>query len=132
VQNQHGIDFLKHEKEQRKVRGDDPETTLFTNLHDVYVGLSGQTGISNDGPLHRFANTCTKLIDESIILPAPVVEESAKAASNTTSIFPLEPDPKACCVRCGAVIPGYGAHRDGGRRRTVGSIGGKATVIRAI
>jgi hypothetical protein len=68
---QHGIDFLKHEKEQRKLRGDDPETTLFMNLHDVYVGLSGQTGISNDGPLHRFANTCTKLIDESIILPQP-------------------------------------------------------------
>jgi hypothetical protein len=68
---QHGIDFLKHEKEQRKVRGDDPETTLFMNLHDVYVGLSGQTGISNDGPLHRFANTCTKLIDASIVLPQP-------------------------------------------------------------
>jgi hypothetical protein len=41
--------------------------------------------------------------------PAPVIEESAKAASNTTSIFPLEPDPKACCVRCGVVIPGNGA-----------------------
>jgi len=39
-------------------------------------------------------------------------------------------------VRCGVVIPGYGAHRDGerrcGRRSTVGSIGGRAAVIRAI
>src|SRR5262245_2430287 len=43
---QHGIDFLKNEKEQRKVRGDDPETTLFMDLRDVYVGLSGRTGIS--------------------------------------------------------------------------------------
>jgi hypothetical protein len=45
VQNQHEIDFLKHEKEQRKVRGDDPETTLFTNLHDVpaLFGTSGAT-----------------------------------------------------------------------------------------
>jgi hypothetical protein len=68
---QHGIDFLKHEKEQRKVRRDDPETTLFMDLRDVYVGLNGKTGISNDGPLHRFANACTKLIDKSIILPQP-------------------------------------------------------------
>ena len=68
---QHGIDFLKNEKEQRKVRGDDPETTLFMDLRDVYVGLSGRTGISEAGPLLRFANACTKLIDESIILPQP-------------------------------------------------------------
>jgi hypothetical protein len=66
---QHGIDFLKND--QRKVRGDDPETTLFMDLRDVYVGLSGRTGISEDGPLLRFANACTKLIDESIILPQP-------------------------------------------------------------
>jgi hypothetical protein len=65
------IDFLKNEKEQRKVRGDDPETTLFMGLRDVYVSLSGKTGISDDGPLHRFANACTKLIDVSIILPQP-------------------------------------------------------------
>ena len=68
---QHGIDFLKNEKEQRKVRGDDPETALFMDLRDVYVGLSGRTGISEDGPLLRFANACAKLIDESIILPQP-------------------------------------------------------------
>jgi hypothetical protein len=66
-----GIDFLKNEREQRKVRGDDPETTLFMGLRDVYVSLSGKTGISDDGPLHRFANACTKLIDVSIILPQP-------------------------------------------------------------
>jgi hypothetical protein len=41
------------------------------DLRDVYVGLSGRTGISGDGPLLRFANACTKLIDESIILPQP-------------------------------------------------------------
>ena len=68
---QHGIDFLKNEKEQRKVRGDDPETTLFMGLRDVYVSLSGKTGISDDGPLHRFANACVKLIDVSISLPQP-------------------------------------------------------------
>jgi len=66
-----GIDFLKNERQQRKVRGDDPETTLFMGLRDVYVSLSGKTGISDDGPLHRFANACTKLIDVSIILPQP-------------------------------------------------------------
>jgi hypothetical protein len=53
---QHGIEFLKHEREKRKVRGDDPETTLFMGLRDVYVSLSGKTGISDNGPLHRFAN----------------------------------------------------------------------------
>jgi hypothetical protein len=68
---QRGIDFLKSEKEQRKVRRDNPETALFMNLRDVYVGLSGKTGISDDGPLHRFATACTKLIDESIVLPQP-------------------------------------------------------------
>ena len=68
---EYGIDFLKNEKEQRKVRGDDPETTLFMGLRDVYVSLSGKTGISDDGPLHRFANACTKLIDVSISLPQP-------------------------------------------------------------
>ena len=68
---EHGIDFLKNEKEQRKVRFEDPETTLFMNLRDVYVGLSGKTGISDDGPLHRFANACTKLVDVSISLPQP-------------------------------------------------------------
>jgi hypothetical protein len=83
---QHGIDFLKHEKEQRKVRRDDPETTLFMDLRDVYVGLSGKTGISIDGPLHRFANACTKLIDKSIILPQPqslrkALKRRAKAPS---------------------------------------------------
>ena len=66
---EHGIDFLKNEKEQRKIRRDDPETTLFMNLRDVYVGLTGRTGISEDGPLQRFANACAKLIDESIVLP---------------------------------------------------------------
>jgi len=78
--------FLKHEKEQRKVRRDDPETTLFMDLRDVYVGLSGKTGISDDGPPHRFANACTKLIDKSIILPQPqslrkALKRRAKAPS---------------------------------------------------
>ena len=68
---EYSIDFLKNEKEQRKVRGDDPETTLFMGLRDVYVSFSGKTGISDDGPLHRFANACTKLIDVSISLPQP-------------------------------------------------------------
>src|SRR5882672_1318784 len=81
-----GIDFLKHEKEQRKVRRDDPETTLFMDLRDVYVGLSGKTGISEDGPLQRFATACTKLIDKSIILPQPqslrkALKRRAKAPS---------------------------------------------------
>lgn len=68
---QQGIDFLRNEREQRKVRADDPETTLYVDLRDVYVGLSGRTGISEGGPLHRFATACAKLIDESIILPQP-------------------------------------------------------------
>ena len=66
---QRGIDFLKNEREQRKVRGDDPETTLYMDLRDVYVWLSGRTGISEDGPLHRFATACANLIDANIILP---------------------------------------------------------------
>jgi hypothetical protein len=68
---QNGIDFLKNEKEQRKIRRDDPETILFMDLRDIYVGLGGKKGISDDGPLHRFAKTCTKLIDESVVLPQP-------------------------------------------------------------
>ena len=81
-----GIDFLKHEKEQRKVRRDDPETALFMDLRDVYVGLTGKAGISEDGPLHRFAKACTKIIDEGIILPQPqslrkALKRRAKAPS---------------------------------------------------
>jgi hypothetical protein len=68
---QHGIVFLKNEKELRKVRGDDPETALFMDLRDLYVGLSGKTGISDHGPLHRFATACAKLIDQNIVLPQP-------------------------------------------------------------
>jgi hypothetical protein len=67
----HGVDFVKKAKEERKVRGDDLETILFMDLRDLYVALTGKTGISEDGPLHRFAKTCTKLIDESIVLPQP-------------------------------------------------------------
>ena len=66
---QRGLVFLKTEKEQRKVRGDDPETILFMDLRDIYVGLSGKTGISEDGPLHRSATACANLIDANIILP---------------------------------------------------------------
>jgi hypothetical protein len=55
-------------------------------LRDVYVSLSGKTGISDDGPLHRFANACTKLIDVSISLPQPqslrkALKRRAKAPS---------------------------------------------------
>jgi hypothetical protein len=64
------------------------------------------------------------------------IETELFLCSSVTTSNHLEPDPKVCCVRCGVVIPGYGAHRDGerrcGRRSTVGSIGGRATVIRAI
>jgi hypothetical protein len=33
---QHGVDFLKNEKEQRKIGRDDPETILFMDLRDIY------------------------------------------------------------------------------------------------
>ena len=33
---QHGMEFLKHEREKRKVRGDDSETILF--IHDRIAG----------------------------------------------------------------------------------------------
>jgi hypothetical protein len=49
------------------------------NLRDVYVGLSGKTGISNDGPLHRFANACTRLID--VIDPGAEANSAAMAAA---------------------------------------------------
>jgi hypothetical protein len=85
---EYGIDFLKYEKEKRKVRGDDPETTLFVNLRDVYVGLSGKTGISDNGPLHRFANACTKLIDVNIILPQPQsLRKALKRRATAPSYF---------------------------------------------
>jgi hypothetical protein len=83
-----GIDFLKHEKILRKVRRDDPETALFMDLRDVYVGLTGKTGISDDGPLHRFAKTCTKLIDESIVLPQPQsLRKALKRRATAPSYF---------------------------------------------
>jgi len=85
---QHGIDFLKNEKKQRKVRGDDPETTLFMDLRDVYVGLSGNMGISDDGPLHRFGTACAKLIDKSIILPQPQsLRKALKRRATAPSYF---------------------------------------------
>jgi hypothetical protein len=85
------IDFLKHEKGRRKVRGDDPETMLFTHLRDVYVGLSGKTGISDNGPLHRFATACTKVIDERIVLPQPQsLRKALKRRSTAPSYFRLK------------------------------------------
>jgi hypothetical protein len=85
---EYGIDFLKIEKEQRKVRGDDPETTLFIDLRDVYVGLTGKTGISEDGPLHRFATACTKLIDPNIVLPqAQSLRKALKRRAKAPSYF---------------------------------------------
>jgi hypothetical protein len=66
---QRAIDFLEYEKEQRKRRGDDAETTLFIDLRNIYLGLGGKPGISDDGPLYRFAKACAELIDQSIILP---------------------------------------------------------------
>ena len=83
-----GIDFLKNEREQRKVRGDDPETTLYMDLRDVYVGLSGRTGISEDGPLHRFATACANLIDANIILPqAQSLRKALKRRAKAPHIF---------------------------------------------
>jgi hypothetical protein len=85
---QHGIEFLKHEREKRKVRGDDPETVLFMDLRDIYVGLSGKTGISEDGPLHRFATACTKLIDPNIFLPqAQSLRKALKRRAKAPSYF---------------------------------------------
>ena len=85
---QNGIGFLKHEREQRKVRGDDPETTLYMDLRDVYVGLSGRTGISEDGPLHRFATACANLIDANIILPqAQSLRKALKRRAKAPHIF---------------------------------------------
>jgi hypothetical protein len=85
---QHGIDFLQNERDQRRVRGDDPETTLFIDLRDVYVGLTGKTGISEDGPLHRFATACTKLIDPNIFLPqAQSLRKALKRRAKAPSYF---------------------------------------------
>ena len=33
---EYGIDFVKNEREKRKVRRDDPETILFMDLRDIY------------------------------------------------------------------------------------------------
>ena len=78
---EYGIDFLKNEKEQRKVRRD-------VGLRDVYVSLSGKMGISDDGPLHRFANACTKLIDASIVLPQPQsLRKALKRRATAPSYF---------------------------------------------
>jgi len=88
---QQAIDFLKHEKGRRRVRGDDPETMLFMDLRDVYVGLSGNTGISEDGPLHRFANACAKLIDVTITLPqAQSLRKALKRRATAPSNFLLQ------------------------------------------
>jgi hypothetical protein len=85
---QHGIDFLQNERDQRRLRGDDPETTLFIDLRDVYVGLTGKTGISEDGPLHRFATACTKLIDPDIVLPqAQSLRKALKRRAKAPSYF---------------------------------------------
>ena len=70
------------------MRGDDPETTLYMDLRDVYVGLSGRTGISEDGPLHRFATACVNLIDENIILPqAQSLRKALKRRAKAPDIF---------------------------------------------
>jgi hypothetical protein len=85
------IEFLKHEKGRRKVRGDDPETKLFMDLRDIYVGLSGNTGISEDGPLHRFAHACAKLIDVTITLPqAQSLRKALKRRATAPSNFRLQ------------------------------------------
>jgi hypothetical protein len=85
---QHGIYFLRNERNQRRLRGDDAETTLFMDLRDVYVGLSGKTGISENGPLHRFATACIKLIDPDIVLPqAQSLRKALKRRAKAPSYF---------------------------------------------
>ena len=85
---QHGIDFIHSEKERRKVRGDNPETTLYIDLRDVYFGLSGKTGISDAGPLHRFADACARLIDPNIVLPqAQSLRKALKRRAKAPAYF---------------------------------------------
>jgi hypothetical protein len=59
--------FIKYVKNQR--RGTDVETILFAKLRNIYVELGGKPSISEDGPLHRFAQQCAALIDADIVLP---------------------------------------------------------------
>jgi hypothetical protein len=61
---------------------------LFMDLRDVYVSLSGNTGISENGPLHRFAKECTKLIDLTIVLPQPqTLRKALKRRATAPSYF---------------------------------------------
>ena len=58
------------------------------DLRDVYVGLSGKMGISEDGPLHRFATACANLIDANIILPqAQSLRKALKRRAKAPHIF---------------------------------------------
>jgi hypothetical protein len=88
---QHAIGFLETEKDQRRLRRDDAETTLFVNLRDFYIELSGNTGIAEDGPLHRFATACAKLIDPNIVLPqAQSLRKALKRRAKAPSYFRLQ------------------------------------------
>ena len=58
------------------------------DLRDVYVGVSGKAGISEGGPLHRFAAACTKLIDPNIFLPqAQSLRKALKRRAKEPSYF---------------------------------------------
>jgi hypothetical protein len=65
---QHGIDFLRLEKEQRKVRRDDSETTLFMDLRDVYVGQAARPASAKMSP---FTALELRAPNSSILISVP-------------------------------------------------------------
>ena len=102
-------------------------------------GLSQLPGGSGRRLPHDSALAMVAMVVASLALALVVgllALRRSGAAPRAARCARLRADPKAYCVRRGVVIAGYGADRDGeqrcGRRSTVGSIGGRATVIRAI
>ena len=88
------------QKRKRKTKGAQGRSRDDTFYGSAF-GLSGKTGISEDGPLQRFATACTKLIDASIVLPQPQSLRKALKRRATAPSYFRKPQEKSmtACIR---------------------------------
>jgi hypothetical protein len=61
------------EKEKAKEKGnrEQPETTLFVDLRQLFIKLGGTEAIGRGGPLYKFVAACVKTIDDQISMLDP-------------------------------------------------------------
>jgi hypothetical protein len=58
-------------KEKEKGNREQPETTLFVDLRQVFIKLGGTEAIGSGGPLYKFVAASVKTIGDQISMPDP-------------------------------------------------------------